>query len=435
MKRSAWLVVSLALGACLDPIVGGECKSGYGACDGQCVNLDIDFRHCGACDVSCSSDEICSAGACVHYDAGPSGDGAGMDAGTDAGTDAAAGPDASDPDASAPPRVHTALPSSPGCPDASLCCPAGTAECGTVCANLNSSLAHCGVCGSACAAGEVCAAGTCAASCPSSLTGCGDLCVDTSTSARHCGSCGNVCANAICAAGICSDALPGHLVVIGHDYVGDTPTDVQKNLAGDSLFLARGAMLTVLRWRPDAWPSGGEGKDGIERAFEFAAAQTGRGFAITEVGDDEGEIPSALITFELPNFDVFVIYPQVATSRSDLDKDALALSQALYDFAVSGRVVLLFDSIAGSGLTYNADYTGTFHLLQAANLFDAVRVANINGQRLDVERRDDAIALGASAQYVSVENTLQFEGVTSLDGVVVVSQDAAPVVIHRVFAP
>jgi len=62
---------------------------------------------------------------------------------------------------------------------------------------------HCGGCGKACSASEVCLAGSCASNC-GTLTNCSGSCVSTATDPQHCGSCGSPCAAAqSCQAGAC----------------------------------------------------------------------------------------------------------------------------------------------------------------------------------------------------------------------------------------
>ena len=51
--------------------------------------------------------------------------------------------------------------------------------------------ANCGVCGKACAGGEVCSFGTCSLNCAGALTKCGSACVDITRDLAHCGACDN----------------------------------------------------------------------------------------------------------------------------------------------------------------------------------------------------------------------------------------------------
>jgi hypothetical protein len=93
-----------------------------------------------------------------------------------------------------------AAPDAPG----DVVCATGQTFCGGACVDLTDSVAHCGACGSACAAGQVCSGGACRMPCEVGQTRCGAACVDVQTSAAHCGACGAACpAGAMCVAGAC----------------------------------------------------------------------------------------------------------------------------------------------------------------------------------------------------------------------------------------
>jgi hypothetical protein len=71
-------------------------------------------------------------------------------------------------------------------------------------ANTQTSTAHCGGCGRACASGQTCNAGTCINPCPSGQTFCSGVCVDLQGNNNNCGSCGNVCGSGLtCINGTC----------------------------------------------------------------------------------------------------------------------------------------------------------------------------------------------------------------------------------------
>ncbi len=80
--------------------------------------------------------------------------------------------------------------------------------CGDRCADVATDVANCGSCGNACAAGQVCSGGSCAASCGSPYTSCVDAgyCADTLIDPSNCGGCGVVCPPTapLCSGGSCS---------------------------------------------------------------------------------------------------------------------------------------------------------------------------------------------------------------------------------------
>jgi hypothetical protein len=84
-----------------------------------------------------------------------------------------------------------------GCPG---CACAGGAVCGGACCDTSRNVDNCGACGTACAAGQTCQAGSC--TCP--FAQCGGLCVNEQTAANDCGGCGKVCSpRASCETGAC----------------------------------------------------------------------------------------------------------------------------------------------------------------------------------------------------------------------------------------
>jgi len=101
----------------------------------------------------------------------------------------------------------------PPCPGGLVCmsgtfcssplpCPPPSTTCAMSCVNPLADSLHCGGCGAACPAGQVCLGGVCGAPCPSGQSRCSGACVDTQTSAAHCGSCGRtVTAGQTCCAG------------------------------------------------------------------------------------------------------------------------------------------------------------------------------------------------------------------------------------------
>jgi hypothetical protein len=151
MSRIAPLLLMLAtVTACRKELV---CPDGQTDCGGQCVSLQTDPRHCGACDAAVGPLGDCVAGAalcapdvsacgatCTDLAHDPSNCG---------GCDVACGAAA----------FCSTVPSAPStCADA---CPAGQEACGRSSVELASDRFHCGACGSACAVGEGCRSGLC----------------------------------------------------------------------------------------------------------------------------------------------------------------------------------------------------------------------------------------------------------------------------------
>ncbi|MCB9638231.1 MAG: hypothetical protein H6727_04890 [Myxococcales bacterium] len=139
------------------------CSAGLEQCGVDCVDLNSNANHCGACNNVCTG-----------------------------ATPRCACPEGSN-------RCQTAG-SKPSCVEA---CPAGQTDCGTACvSDFPTNKDHCGECGNECRTDQVCSAGEC--KCESSAKDCGGACVDITKSADHCGACNNPCvAGQACRSGKC----------------------------------------------------------------------------------------------------------------------------------------------------------------------------------------------------------------------------------------
>ena len=252
----------VALAGCASPVVGAECRPGYTVCESECVDLESDRRHCGACGNACELGQACVGGVCRiggdgGFDAGrpdgalpdgalPDGalpDGGEADAtqpmsdGGEAGTPDGATPDGSVPDGSLPdggPTDGGALDGGDAGPPV-CACDIGELCCDDVCVRPDRDRNHCGGCGIVCAVDEFCAAGACEPVCEDPLTLCGELCVDTQTDPDNCGSCGTSCPTGICVDGACAGATPGHVVLIGHSY--EVSRLAMRRVAGNAAFI------------------------------------------------------------------------------------------------------------------------------------------------------------------------------------------------------
>jgi hypothetical protein len=127
---------------------GCVCPEGTVDCGGECVDLDTDPQHCGACPNACEPTQSCVGGACA--------------------------------------------------------CALGTIDCGGQCVDVSADPFRCGGCDNVCAAQEHCRQGSCA--CRPGLTDCSGACMDLQTDEGHCGACGNACnagSEQVCVNGNC----------------------------------------------------------------------------------------------------------------------------------------------------------------------------------------------------------------------------------------
>jgi hypothetical protein len=181
-----------------------ECPDGLSDCSGECVDLDNDVLHCGACDSPCSyahAGALCVSGSCVMGDC-------------DADWE-----DCDQDDANGCETELGTLTDCAGCNDAcafahaaascteSACvmgaCDSGWGDCANGdadgCETDLNSPANCGGCGVTCTDPQFCYDGDCVTDCPGGLDRCSGSCVDTTSDPAHCGGCNTTCtaANAI----------------------------------------------------------------------------------------------------------------------------------------------------------------------------------------------------------------------------------------------
>jgi hypothetical protein len=394
--------LGLLLHGCASPIVGAECKKGMTSCSGLCVDVDNDAENCGACGHSCADGE-CKRGVCGAGSASDGGfslsDGGGIGVPTTSG------------------GVGRPFPSDGGLtfpdPAVALSCQLGETACGDSCSYLPEDPAHCGDCETRCAVNQLCSMGECVKGCEGVFMACAGGCADVTASENHCGKCSTHCASGICDNGTCADAIPGHLVVYGHDFFAGS-TITMKRLAGDGLFQAAGAPVRTLVYHGSA---GDAQIKGIDAAFDYVALEGRSWEAIEAVADD---VPQ-----QLRAADAFVIYPQNTSTDAELLELGRNWGKALTQFLLRGGVVLLFE-------TADPSNTGTFHVLEPSGLFTAKSRARIPIQVLDTVGVGFGAATRATRQYASTGTSVHFNGVTSPGNILVEDQDKKPVVVQRI---
>ncbi|MBI5514103.1 MAG: hypothetical protein HY909_10070 [Deltaproteobacteria bacterium] len=213
----AGAAVECAAGACRIAV----CPAGTGNCDrmvanGCEVNTNTSTMHCGACGAACSFPRAaasCSSGACVLGACaapyancnGLTADGCEVNTSTSVAHCGGCGRRCA--------LAHTATQTCAAGACGIGACAAGFGNCNGMTADgcetsTATSTRHCGMCGRACAAGEVCSAGACVRTCAPGQTNCSGTCASLPTDPSNCGMCGRVCsipnATASCAAGACT---------------------------------------------------------------------------------------------------------------------------------------------------------------------------------------------------------------------------------------
>ena len=74
---------------------------------------------------------------------------------------------------------------------------------------------------------------------------CGGVCTDVNVDPDNCGACGRICPSGVCAAGVCTGSLRGHIIAIGHDYLAFHPAMAQ--VIGNSVALGLAYDLGIAR--------------------------------------------------------------------------------------------------------------------------------------------------------------------------------------------
>ncbi len=178
------------------------CTPGPGIlmCGVQCADVSVDVNHCGSCFNDCNANETCVSGVCVCDNPAFMNCGGCVDTMVD------------------PDHCGTCA---TNCNDVQMC-QGSTCVCRTPliagpggCVDPTSDPAACGATAEVCAgATPICQDGVCVASCTGGHDLCNGDCVNTETHPLHCGGCGNACnADDVCVNGDCR----GYDIALGGD--------------------------------------------------------------------------------------------------------------------------------------------------------------------------------------------------------------------------
>lgn len=294
---------------------GGQlCAPGLVACDGGCVDLDVDRRHCGGCGQACAADERCEGGACV--------------------------------------------------------CDAGLEACDGGCVDLTSDPHHCGGCEIRCAHNQTCTDGACL--CNDGLVDCDGKCVDLTRNPQHCGECGAACGPGL----ICQEGTCACLVGDYEDIGGEVPQVVTGSTLGAETYfglacVAAGSTEIVYRFTAEA--AGNYRFDTAGSSYDTAIGLLG--FDVCDeraCNDDRGGRPEASATVSLEEGEAILV---VVTGYNGAQGDfVLRIDETMPPMCpagtieptlpqtITGDTTLLGDAVApscGSVETPDASYTFT----------------------------------------------------------------------------
>ena len=253
--------------------------------------------------------------------------------------------------------------------------------------------------------------------CEAPLVACSGLCVDLQTDASHCGSCDNACPTEICADGVCSGVVVGHVVVVGMDFhqVGASP----RKLLGNAVFLPSHEPLRLLDYREHS-PTQEIGH--VDAAIAGEAAARGRTVARTIAGPATA-VPNLLAS---GGYDVLLVHHQPTAPSGELGQTGALWAPAIEAFTHTGGVAVVLAT--GAGTDEMAE------LLTNAGLFATSGFASITGSPLYNQAPGDVIGLDVLSPFLAKATTSILQ-TSELPGTalvyVVTSASGEPVVVHK----
>jgi hypothetical protein len=429
---------------CSGGVVGGECRQGFGACGGHCLDFRVDAENCGACGNVCPASQMCIDSVCslgVDGSAGSSNSGGAGGAvsssggaggvGGAAGSGGSALPEAGSGGAG---QVDGGDASRGGSGGAGGGAGAGGTDGGPNCIPPFDTPAHCGSCDNACTGTtSICTLGEqghfCTALCTPPLVQCGQVCVNTDTDEDNCGACGRRCASGICQGGRCVGATAGHEVLFCMDY--RTPPasgSPQQLLLGNAVFISPASPVRVLEYTQDT-PVGVV--NSVKQTLDAIALARVRTYTPTPA------LTSLAVTnmLSVTNYDVLLVEDQSTAPAGRLATLGSDWAGTIDSFVHAGGTVVV---LAGDGGTAEMG-----DLLSGAGLLTVTGQTSVTGTQVYNRAAGDAIGLNVLTPYRATRETCTFktsapDATTSFvvtDSLASAGTLGAPVVVHRVLAP
>jgi hypothetical protein len=470
------LALSLAVAMMVVPaacttagVVGGECRAGFGVCDGDCVDLQNDDLNCGECGHVCPSDMPCAVAVCggdlppLHGNAGNGG--AGGDRGGDTGggdrggaggaAGGASGGSGASGGGNAGGGVTGGVAGDTGATGGIIGGaggntggvsgdtggaggvgqagggPGGGGAGGSACVAPFDTPQQCGDCDTRCSGSTpLCApeggSFTCVPVCDPPLTNCDGQCVELASDPFNCGACRTRCASGICQSGTCVGAVPGNLVLMCLNYRQTFQNRSQQVLLGNAVFLPTGNPVRVLaytEYTSDRLVAQ------VTKTLDWASTDRGRTYEWSTVTDAQ-VLDSTLSIFD---HDVLIVLDQDLAPASDaLTTLGSAVAGAIDGFARAGGMVVVLSGVTGemAGFLTNAD------------LLEVDGQTDVTGTDIYNRSPGNVVGVGVASPFRALQDTCVFETTVTEDGstfFVVTDTDPAsalgigkPVVVHRI---
>lgn len=226
---------------------------------------------------------------------------------------------------------------------------------------------------------------------------------DTTSDPDNCGACGHVCASGICVTSKCVGELPGHIVVIGHDY--STHHAAMARVLGNAVALGAHHDVAVMVWQGTASASSNgrvmaslsEGMSAVGRAWHTVALPTAPGTQFAAA-------------------DVLVVEPQTG-SGDEVAGTAAAWAVDVTKFLQRNGVVVVLE---GAG-------TVSYRFADATGLYTMAAPSDATGQTASMLDSSDAVANRVVAPYLAETSSAAFPPEF---GPGVFATSAGPLVLH-----
>ncbi len=249
--------------------------------------------------------------------------------------------------------------------------------------------------------------------CTFPLVSCRNTCIPVDSDGRNCGACGKVCPSNICVAGECQGATPGHVVVIGHNFLDAFDSSAQVKVLSNALSIPTSDPIRILSFEE------GAATDEVTQTKALAATGIPRELAFSTA--TERALTSSRLNL---SYDVVLLF-DAAGARPGVLGGRWATS--LQTFAQKGGVVVALDG-AASGMPELISATGLLSLPSHTRLADGVHMLVTNsGDVVGSQVISPYAAFGAAVSFPGAEA----EG-PNLSWIVQADSTSDPLVIHKV---